>query len=47
MDTASSAAPPNAPRDAPATDKAKRGASWSAAPVMLSDGVGVGVFGSF
>jgi hypothetical protein len=40
MDTGSSPAAPSAPRE-------KRGASWSAAPVMLSDGAGIEFFGRF
>ncbi|HTV20459.1 MAG TPA: hypothetical protein VMG12_17365 [Polyangiaceae bacterium] len=44
MDTGSSAAP-SAPR-AP-SEKSGTGASWSAAPVMLSDGAGIEFFGRF
>lgn len=42
MDTGSSPAAPSAPRD-----KAKQGASWSAAPVVLGNGAGIELFGRF
>jgi hypothetical protein len=41
MDTGASPAP-SAPRE-----KTKQGASWSAAPVVLSDGAGIELFGRF
>jgi hypothetical protein len=42
MDTGSSAAAPSAPRE-----KSKQGASWSAAPVVLSGGAGIELYGRF
>lgn len=42
MDTGSAGPAPSAPRDATSS-----GASWSAAPVMLSDGAGIELFGRF
>jgi hypothetical protein len=42
MDTDSSPTAPAAPRE-----KSKQGVSWSAAPVMLSDGAGIELFGQF
>jgi len=42
MDTGSSPASTSAP-----SDKSKQGASWSAAPLMLSDGAGIELFGRF
>lgn len=42
MNTGSAAAPASAPRE-----KTQQGASWSAAPMMLSDGGGIELFGRF
>jgi hypothetical protein len=42
MDTGASSAATSEPRD-----KSKQGASWSAAPVVLSDGAGISLFGRF
>jgi hypothetical protein len=42
MDTGSSSGAPSAPRE-----KSGSGATWSAAPVMLSDGAGIELFGRF
>jgi hypothetical protein len=42
MDTGASPAAPSSPRE-----KTEQGASWSAAPVVLSDGAGIELFGRF